>query len=430
MNKTKVKNSEKVFYFLSKNYLIIISLAYFLRCLPLIIHPTLWAEDGNVFYGPLLQHDNSFVDFLFSTYSGQRFTLQFVIAKALLVILDSNLTYLPILSTVVCIVFTFGLAAIWLRSEFLITSITGRRLVFGYVLLAPSAWEPLGNLTNLHGYLLLGLIGLAGWNTSKNKSWIPLFLLVAGASLMTSVNGIFLIGVLAFSGYLNKKNFILPIIGASILVGFQANAWSARTSGMIPESLITQLANTLIVAVKRIGAEIVVGQSGGIYLSQFLNNQVWFFIGIVPLVFFCIIMKKASLRESSLFSFLFILAILISYFTMIVLVSRKLGTKALVDFGGAGRYFLIVHVLVFLLFVIAVEKLPKKRSLTTSVATYSLIILFLLGVATDFYLKDKSNNLTRSSWASFSRCIKLDGKNCSAIVPPGQTWGVWGIRLD
>jgi len=430
MSVTKLNCPAKFFTLISKYYFLIISTAYLLRVLPLFIHPTLWAEDATVFYGPLLKHQISFHELLFSTYAGQRFTLQFIIAKVLLTILGSKLLYLPILSTLVCIALTYAMGLIWLRSDFLVKSRTGRRAIFGYILLAPSAWEGLGNLTNLHGYLLLGLFGLAGWNMSKDKFGIPIFLLVSGFSVMTSINGLFLLGVIAVSAHFNKKNFWIPFIGVAALVAFQAIGWLIRTGGLAPESIKTQIANSSIASIKRIGAGMIVGQNGESYVAQFMNNQRWLFIGSIPIFFLCILIKKAKSRESSLVPFFFILTALILYFILVLCVSRPIGISHLTEFGSAGRYFVIVHTLVFVLFVLAVENLPNEKTLVTKITTVALIFMILLGVASDFRLKDKSNSMTRSSWLAFSRCYEASGKNCRALVPPGQSWGNWGISLN
>ena len=427
---TNLLNASTLFKRIKPSYLILfVSILYLIRIFPLLLHPTLWAEDANIFYDPLLQGEKSFRELLFSTYNGQYWILQFMLAKLVVIILNGNVIYLPILSTLICLIGTYACAFLWVHSQLLVKRKFFRLLIFSYVLLGPSAYEPLGTLCGFHNYVLLGLIALSGWNLTQGKFPKMVFLIFGMASVMSSVNGLFLIGVILVSGYFNKKSFLLPIVTSSLLVGFQIRVWSSRTQSSVTEDFQLQILNTFLVALKRITAELIFGQNGGSRLSGYLPERFWIVAGLIPIVFFLLLFMKVNFSKERLVVISVPLSFLVVYFGLVIQASKSLGTSALTHFDAAGRYFMVIHVIVFVLFLIIVESLSNSKTLTTHLAIYILTLLFLSGCIFDFRIADKSSTLTRSSWKSFSKCLENGQSGCSTIVPPGQTWGTWGIVL-
>jgi hypothetical protein len=406
------------------HFILLISFLYFIRILPLLLHPTLWAEDANIFYGPLLQEEKSFRELLFSTYNGQYWTFQFIVAKLLIIILNGNILYLPFLSTLICVSGTYVCALLWINSQMLVKRRFFRLLIFSYVLLGPSAYEPLGTLCGLHNYLLLGLIALSGWSTTRGKFPKIVFLFFGMASIMSSVNGLFLIGMLLTSRHLNKKSFILPITISSLLVGFQIRDWSSRAQSSVNEDTLTQISNTFLVVLKRISAELIFGEVGVSRLSGSLPEVFWVVSGLVPIILYLFLFTKLNFSKEKLIIIFIPLSFLVVYFGLVVQASKSIGTSALANFGSAGRYFMVIHVIVFITFLIIVELLPKSKTLITQLAIYSLTLLFLSGCIFDFRIADKSSIDTRSSWNTFAKCFENGKFGCSTIVPPGHTWGI------
>jgi len=415
--------------FIKKHLILLFTIAYLLRVAPLLMHPTLWAEDATVFYGPLLQEEKTFLHLLGTTYAGQYFTFQFIVAKLLLIVLQGKILYLPLISTLFCICATYALALVWLNSRLLIQGKVTRRLLFGFTLLAPSSFEPLGTLCGLHNYLLLSLIAVTGWNISENQMTRIVFLVLGLISVMTSINGVFLIGALILSGYLNKKYLLVPIIATIIIVGFQVNIWLSRAESSMNENFQTEFFNTFLVVVKRIGAQIIVGQNGGNYLSGYFTQSHWIALGLVPIFCLAFLLLKVNFSSVDWIPLFGFFSLTLIYFGSVIIGSRSLGSSTLTNFSAAGRYFMVIHVLTFAIFLILLNLIPTMKNITIKSSTYILITFFAMGIVFDFSLEDKSSELTLSSWKDFSQCIEEENHGCQVIVPPGQFSGNWGIAL-
>jgi hypothetical protein len=415
--------------FIKKHLILLFTIAYLLKIAPLLMHPTLWAEDANVFYGPLLQEEKTFLQLLGTTYAGQYFTFQFIIAKLLLIVLQGKILYLPLISTLFCICATYALSLTWLNSRLLIQSKKSRILLFGFTLLAPSSFEPLGTLCGLHNYFLLSLFAMAGWNISKKRMPKIIFIVLGLLSVMTSINGVFLLGSLILSGYLNKKYFWLPILSTIIIVSFQIKIWLSRAENSMNENFQTEFFNTFLVVVKRIGAEIIVGQNGGNYLSGYFNQSQWIVLGLVPIFFFTFLIFKANFSKFNWIPLLGISIFTLFYFGLVIIASRSLGSSTLTNFNAAGRYFMVIHVLTFAIFLINLNLIPKMKTIIIKSSICVLMTFFAMGMVSDFLLDDKSSELTRTSWKNFSKCLEVENKSCQVVVPPGQFSGNWGIAL-
>jgi len=416
--------------FIKKNLILLFTIAYLLRIAPLLMHPTLWAEDADVFYGPLLQEKKTFLELLGTTYAGQYFTFQFIIAKVLLIVLHGKILYLPLISTLFCICATYAFSLTWLNSRLFIQSKLSRTLLFGFTLLAPSSFEPLGTLCGLHNYLLLSLIAVAGWTISKNRIPKIVFLVIGVLSVLTSINGVFLLGGLILSGYLNKKYFYLPLVISMFTVAFQVNIWLSRTENSMDENFQTDLFNTFLVVMKRVSAEILVGQRGGRHLSEYFTQSHWIILGLIPICCLVFLSLKAKFSKINWIPLFGILSITLVYFGLVMMASRSIGTSSLTNFNASGRYFMMIHVFTFAIFLIILDLLPKIKTFAIKSSICILITFFAMGVVSDFSLNDKSSDTTRLSWENFSQCIEAENKGCRVVVPPGQLWGDWGIVLE
>ena len=92
--------SKPVISFIRNNWIVAASLTLFaIRVLPLIRFPSLWAEDANVFYGPLIHRNQHPSDFPFSVYAGQHWVILHVISRAIYSVFSGNLRLLPLAST-------------------------------------------------------------------------------------------------------------------------------------------------------------------------------------------------------------------------------------------------------------------------------------------------------------------------------------------
>ncbi|CAN2224130.1 hypothetical protein MCEMKE27_01309 [Candidatus Nanopelagicaceae bacterium] len=413
--------------FVEKNWLPLTLVIYLIRVVPLLQHPTLWAEDATVFYGPMIKTEIGFFQLAFTPYNGQFWLFDFLVAKLVILLTFENLSLLPLLSTIVSLLFTLIFSSFWLRADNILKHLWQRRIVFLFLLLAPSSYEPLGNVTNLHSYLLLGVVALAGWQIGPMKIKGVLFFSTIAVSIFTSINGIFALFVFLAYLILNNKHSKIRIVIISIAIGFQINFWKSRTTSSIPESLIDQVSIFGSSVLKRIGAEAVVGQTGGSYLQTRIENDFWIIVGMPFLLLgtYLISTNWEGIKKS--IPVQFIMLTLTLYFGMVLISAKALNLSALTDFTFFGRYLMVVHCLIFVLFVQLASMARSNRF--SSAAILMISIIMAMGVIADFRVANKSTIETRVSWKNFASCMHEKRAVCDVVIPPGQNWGNWGIEF-
>jgi hypothetical protein len=246
---------------------------------------------------------------------------------------------------------------------------------------------------------------------------------------MTSITGVFLIAAIFVTGKLNRRKFIIQGLLAVLLVASQISEWTIRTHSEVVEKIQTQVSDTFVIFFKRIGGELIFGENGGAFLSNLVNVRIWVFIGMVPFVLLLILwISRRKGKSTNQLPLIFITTVFASYFILIIAASRAIGLQSLENFGAAGRYFVMLHILVFVLFVMMLEKLPTEKNMLTKCLIFMIGTLFLFGSLCDFRLHPKATTNTDSSWNQFSNCYKSGAVSCEATIPPGAPWGIKTVQ--
>jgi len=414
---------------ISGYWIVVASLFLFsIRIFPLLKEPFLWAEDANIFYGPgINQSDNHFL-LNFSSYAGQHWVLVHLISGFVLSIFSDNLKFLPLGSTVAALFFVILAASAWLKSNRLVSFRRNRQLIFGFVLLAPSSWESLGNIANLYVYFFIAIFAIAGWELPKTRSsWIIENVVLVLLSL-TSVCSLFIVVALIMRAFLNRTRIYLFVPAVYLLfVVFQLSNWIQRGQGNDQVSLLTQIMQFFYILVKRIGVETLLGQSAGMYFPTIQGWNSWLLIGFMPIVIFLISLytfaKYSNQNYKVRFLGIFILGGL--HFMSFIYASLGVGLNQLYIFGAGGRYFLVTHIAVFVGFVIIYEGTQQLvRIKSYRFVSFAMAIILIAGVVFDFSLNSKTNPTFQTDWNNFSNCIEKSNVSCSVTVPPGYPWGI------
>ena len=429
------KNSIKNFYLSPKSnkFLIIVIIAAFIvRCIPLIRYSTLWAEDATVLYGPLISPLNSKTEgSIFSIYSGQYFIFNNLIAKSLIWLIVSNLVILPLLSTISNLIIVLIMASFWLRSTNLFPARKLRVFMFGFTLLSPASWEPLGNMANVATYLLIGNIAMMGWAKARNRRMRCLEFIFLAISAFTGTIGLLLPFMILTRCLLIKKMYIPELLFSIVAVIVQFTTWSSRGALPIGGYKFLDLVKTYFYVVfKRIFAEIVVGQNGGHYYEAGMRAEGWMVIGAVPMIgitYLFVVSVKNARDFKLIVGSLSIIFLLLVYFVMYAASGLNAGLSSMLEFGAWGRHLLISHILLFSLFLHLVGRIKSRdRRKQDNVIIILISLCFFSGVIFDYKILPKGDLSFVSKWNSFSNCIELQPTRCQAEVPPGGPWQLRG----
>ena len=276
----------------------IVSLAVFFgfRVGPLFDSAYLWAEDANILYGPSISElNNQTSGELLSSYKGQVFLFNILLAKAILFLIGDNFLILPFISTLVSVIAVPILSSIWFRKNALFQGSRYGYFVFGYILLSPASYEPLGNLANIATYLLFCCVALIGLPKPKTRRGFFCELILILLATFTGGIGIILFVVLFLRKFLTGYFPKVQIIVVSMSLLFQARGWLDR--GTTQVNLIQDFSNVANILFKRIGAETLFGQTGGLRFDKNLPTNIWVSIGFTILLLFFVPMLMIYIKD-------------------------------------------------------------------------------------------------------------------------------------
>ena len=416
-----------VIKFLLMHWIHFVGLLFAIRCVILILNPMLWAEDATVFYGPLINSNQPLQEILTQNSNAQFFVFNFLVAKIALALTFDDLNFLPLTSTILSLLFTVLSASLWLKARLIFPKLFHRQLIFSFILMAPSGNEPLGNVTNLHSYLLLGSIAIAGWEYQRNKSNIVIFTIV-GLNLFTSINAVFILVAYLFHCVANSKRRVFVPLFIALCIGFQSVFWSSRVGSQDQETVQREFWIAIFTFLKRIGAETIVGQNFGLLLDSRVGNVTWIFLGCLVSTLMLFLINQNRKVFSSDLSLVYLLAIFCVYMMMVWISSRSIGVREMTSFGAAGRYLMVLHCLFFAIFIKTLTDNSKQRNGAFKFASLAMALFFGLGIVSDFKIANESTPLSRSSWTKFSDCVNTGVQECNGFVPPGPNWVISIIR--
>jgi len=401
-----------------------------IKVFSLLQEPALWAEDANVFFSPLLGFSTPVPAHEFALYANQHWLLIHLLAGGIYQIGQLNLMILPFVSSLVSIVITLGAASAWLKTNLLITKRRNRELIFGFILLAPSSWESLGNLANTYVYFFVAIVAISGWEFQKKRRYILIENLFLCILAFTSISAIFIVIASTFRVILNKKLSLcyLPLLYC-FFVALQFGNWTRRGPSNDSLNLYQIVEDIFYIIVKRVFSAVVVGQNGGNYLSNLeqLNGWLtWLLLAIVPIAFALFLLVK-SFKHFEFMVLVKVSAIAIpalTHFSLYIFATLGMGLDKLFSFDGAGRYILFTHILVFILLVVLIERLEVIASVKKFKMLVGLfVIIWSAGISADFHLNSKTNSVFQEDWRTFSKCMEASRGDCAVSVPPGGVWG-------
>jgi hypothetical protein len=424
----KSKTSSK--QFLRRPIILVSLLLFFIRSFPILQKPSLWAEDANVFFSPLLGFSTPGPAHEFALYANQHWLFIHLLAGGIYRVAQLNLLNLPFISSLVSIIIILVVASAWLKSNLLITNKRNRELIFGFILLAPSSWESFGNLANTYVYFFVAIVAISGWEFPKKRRYFILENTFLFLLAFTSISAIFIVIALTFRIILNQRTRLsyLPLLYLIIVI-VQFENWTRRGPSDNSLNLNQTVENIFYILVKRVFAEVIVGQNGGNYLSnvrQWNGWSTWFFIAIVPMALVLFLFSKVF-KHFDLLLIIKMGAVAIPalvHLLLYIFASLELGLNQLFLFGSGGRYLLFTHILVFILLIIVAERLAKILPVKKFSKIFGIfIIIWSSGISADFVLNSKTNQVFQDDWKTFSECMEMKKIDCFVSVPPGGLWG-------
>ena len=415
---------------LSRPIILVSVLLFCIRVFPLLQKPSLWAEDANVFFSPLLGFSAPGHAHELALYANQHWLLIHILAGGIYGIGQLNLLVLPFVSSLVSIVITVGVASTWLKSNLLITKKRNRELIFGFILLSPSSWESLGNLANTYVYFFVAIVAMSGWEFPKKRRYFFLENTILILLAFTSISAIFIVIALTFRVILNRRIRLsfLPLLYCVIVI-FQFENWTRRGPSDNSLNLNQTFENIFYIIVKRVFAEVIVGQNGGNYLSnvkQWNGWPTWFLTAVVPIALILFLAGKGFRH----FDFTLIIKLgaigipVLAHFFLYIFASLALGLDQLFLFGSGGRYLLFTHILIFILLVVLTERIAMIMPVKKFRIIFGIFLfIWSTGIYADFLLNSKTNQVFQEDWRNFAKCMEIEKVDCIVSVPPGGLWG-------
>lgn len=392
-------------------------------------HPSLWAEDANVFYGPLINDHANLIRPDFSIYANQHWVLIHYIARLVYFSSSGSLEILPLISCVVSLSLTLLMATMWLNSTLLVKNQKNRVLIFGFILLAPSSWESLGNLANSYVYFFIGIFAISGWVLPKKRSHLVYESICFVMLSLTSICGIFVIVSLIFRAILNRSKMytIIPITLTFFLLP-QFKNWMQRGPGDISLNLLSTSQDVLYIIIKRIGAETLLGQNGGGGNFSSIQGWIaWSAIAFMPLllVLTTVVFFLKHATSYDLVKIVTVVTLSGIHFVLYILASINTGLNQLFLFGAGGRYLLVTHVSIFALVIIVYDHFQYSTfNSKAKLWTNCTLLVATVAVCFDFILPSKTTPDYQLAWKNYSRCIAEGHADCAVSVPPGSAWGI------
>lgn len=378
-----------------------------------LLHPTIWAEDGQEFYGDVLTAGPDFL----SVYAGQLWWAQRLLIEGIAVL---PVTSVPTgIYLVTCLVAVLAMSVVLLRrASVLFASFRLQVLAFALLVLLPVTWEIQGNLANLQVWLgvsvalLLVMPGPAHWWSRAAE---------LGYALITAATGF--VGVIllplalwrAWTGRADADRGYVWARSAMVVAGALSNLLvvtllSQRSSSDPVERLVTFVP----AVIKRVG--------GGLLMGDRAIRALW------PIGFWSIFLIPAV-----------IMLLLLAY---LVWVDRRgpswilLGTGLLwalagvmspaatqqlwwvYDTGGGWRYFAMA---VAMSLLIMVRALSGPARLPAAVG----LLVCVPGIVLNSYLPAAEPPINPVQMRAFAECVSQPDAWCAVDIAPAG----WVLRV-
>ena len=390
---------------------------WIIKVWPLISGATFWAEDGPIFLNPLLKISNQQIpEYFLNTYADQYWFFNHLLSFLIFLFSHWNISVINLVSAIGSLIVTLILASLWLVPSKWVKSTAARLSIFAYILLSPFNFETLGNITNIHDYLLIGSLAIFGWSDERGIPKRVVFWLLIILNAFSSINAVILLIALITK---NRKRILREQIATVLLAVasvIQIPIWLHRSRG-IHTHVSADVWKELII--RKIVDGIFVGQRGGVYLETFYPFM-FSVVAIIILFIFAYNLKGLRNQFINNWQLRSLLAVLFCYIVLVMYSAYKSDVSVYIPFSNCGRYFFVTSNLTLICVAFYLESINFIKRKKLLVVT----LVFVMGVLVDFIAIPKQSVSTYESWTRFKKCLHSESQFCEATIPPGEPWRI------
>lgn len=381
-----------------------LSFLYVMRQPTSIQTPSLFAEDGTVFFKDAIERGWAAV---FDPYGGQVFVFQRIVACfiAPLPILIQPALYFAVSVSVAVMTCSIALSSRWRFA----VSRNARFVCVLALVCVPGIAETYGVLSNTHWWLGVGLLLLGMLHDPTGRlTRIGEFLFVAVAAL-SGFAALYGLPTLAVRAYRNRSvhstALLAPaVVGILVQVGFLVASGRHGDLGELARPL-----TALLILVKRVLATLALGDSNLAAVWPLRSGDLIAWMAAVALA---VVVVVAWLRAPKME----LAALLGVLFGGWLLALWALSYGATLDMlfwpASAARFFLVPKATVYVSLVLTPPSSPLS-----GLAIGAVCVLLSVGVMSDYHLAPAQT----TEWAPFATCLDKRTITCTTVIPPGWT---------
>jgi hypothetical protein len=371
---------------------------------PLVLTaPTLWAEDGSVFFKDALGHSLST---LFRPDHGQIWLFQRVVAFGAALMPVSILPAVYATAAVAVAVFSCSivLSSRWRFS----VPLSARFLCMLALLCSPGVDEVYGTLSDSHWWMAIGLVLLGMLSDPISRRVKAGELAFTASTALSGFAAIYAIPVLAVRAFRNRSRHSLGLLGVAlsgllVQVGCLLN--SARQGNL--DDMLQHPIKEVTVLIRRVFADSAMGDTNLVIVWSNRLPDLW--VWLVPLAVI-VALVVVWIRAPRMEAVALLMALIGGWLLAMWVVADVL--DQLWYFSIGGRYFLVP---IAILYVSLTTSWPDDI-LGKGVAGLA-VVLFGAGVMSGYHL----DPLPRVDWAPFASCVERRVTTCTTVIPPGWT---------
>jgi hypothetical protein len=376
-----------------------------------VLAPTLWAEDGTLFFRDAIERGWGA---LLDPYAGQLVVASRAIAAA---VAPLPAAWQPTLYAVAALLLAVLSCAIVLSPRWRDAVPLGARFACLLALVCmPGVGETYGTLSNSHWWLGIGLLLVGMLQDPHSRLGRAGELAFAAAAATSGFVAIYGLPMLAVRALRTRKRHSLLVLGTATLgsaiqVGLLLASPRQGDLGVI---LADPIAGVAVLA-KRVLATIALGdRTLAIVWPLDAPSLLGILAALGLAAAFVIIWARTPRLEVAVLGATIMGGVVLA---MWAVTAPGASTGMLFWAAAASRFFLI----------------PKAALLITVVATWSrdrawraavavILVMLTVGIAADYVVTP----LPTVDWTQFARCVDESSAECSTVIPPGWTLEVTG----
>ena len=367
--------------------------------------PTMWAEDGVVFFKGAVDHGASS---LFDGYNGQFLVLQRTVA---LVAEPLPVAWQPAIYAVVALLVTVGSCSWVLSARWGMPISFPVRVACLFALVCmPGTAEVTATLTNCHWWLAVGVL-VIGCLTDPPRP--PGRILEIAFVALTALSGfavLYGLPALLFHAVRTKSRHSLTLVAVAVtgLVIETSYLIASPREGSAGRLTHIGADTTVLLVVKKVFGLAALGDVNFAQSWPLRQAPLWAWT-ITFVLLALVVALFVALRAPQRYGLL--CCVLGAWFLAIWSETRPGGRFSALLLPGIGnRYFVPAIAAVYLLVLMATS---RRRLRALVVATTA--VLLLVGIASDYHLAPRGH----VDWSEFARCVDGSQQTCTVVIPPG-----------